>query len=142
MKSVSLETMAGWIIRSMGVDGLKMQYYFDPNRPRRKADYAFPRYMLLIEIDGGTYARSGARRCKRCGQTPVGGHNTGAGYERDRVRDAEAAALGWTTLRFTAKMVNDGRMERLVRAVLKARMVAEKSHDLRRPTAAGYHLGR
>jgi len=60
-----------------------------------KADLLFVRELLIVEVDGGVYLR-------------YGHHNSGKGYEYDRVRDAEALCLGFTVLRVTPGMVKDG----------------------------------
>jgi len=48
-----------------------------------------------------------------------GGHNTGAGYERDRRRDALAMVAGWRVLRITAGMIDDGSALDCVERILK-----------------------
>jgi very-short-patch-repair endonuclease len=58
-------------------------------------DFAWPDYMLAVEVDGGTW--SGGR------------HTRGAGYERDCIKLNEAALAGWLVLRVTGAMVEDGR---------------------------------
>ena len=69
-------------------------------------DFAYVPIMLAIEVDGGTFLK-GKRK---------GAHSRGWGYEKDRIRDNEAAILGWTVLRFTAAMVKDGRaLRQLIR---------------------------
>lgn len=67
----------------------------DPTRNWR-LDLAWPALRLIVEVDGGT----------RWGRST---HSKGSGYENDRIRDASAARLGWTTLRYTSAMVQDGR---------------------------------
>jgi hypothetical protein len=114
-----LESLA---FRKMIVSGIPEplpQYGFDTTRPRRKADFAWPRIKLLLEIDGGTWS-VGGKKCKVCGQSQKGGHNSGAGYERDRIRDAEAVMLGWRVIRVTGAMVRDGRMVDIVRRAITA----------------------
>lgn len=70
------------------------EYRWHPTR-RFRADFAWPKQRLLVEIDGGQWLRGT-------------GHNSGTGKERDCEKDAEAALLGWVTLRFTTNMVRNG----------------------------------
>jgi very-short-patch-repair endonuclease len=70
------------------------QYKFHPTR-KWPFDFAWPDRRLAVEVDGGTW--SGGR------------HTRGQGYENDCEKLNEAAILGWTVLRVTGKMVEDGR---------------------------------
>ncbi len=83
------------------------QYAFHPTH-RYRADlcYPDPRERLIIEVDGGSWL-------------PKGGHTTGAGFERDRVRDCEAISLGWVVLRVTPAMVARGDALRYIEATLR-----------------------
>ena len=72
-----------------------------------EADLLYRREFLIIEVDGGIHI-------------PFGHHNFGAGYEYDRVRDAEALCLGFTVLRVTPGMVKDGTAIDYVERVLHA----------------------
>jgi hypothetical protein len=53
---------------------------------------------LALELDGGTWIKGG------------GGHNTGQGYQDDRIKDAEAMCLGWRVLRVTTQDWESGRV--------------------------------
>jgi hypothetical protein len=85
------------------------QFRFHPQR-RWRADFALPkdRPRVLVEVDGGVFARAGATRCWVCGQVPAGRHTSGAGYERDCEKQAEAALLGYVYLRVTPRQVSSG----------------------------------
>jgi len=74
-------------------------------RYRSEFVYTDPRDMLIIEVDGGIWL-------------PKGGHTTGKGYERDRMRDAEAILLGYTILRFTPGMIERGEAVTYIERVL------------------------
>lgn len=80
------------------------QFAFHPTR-RYRADLAYPPEHLLIEVDGGIWLQRG-------------GHTTGTGYQRDRERDCEAVALGYTVLRVTPAMVKRGTALRYVETAL------------------------
>ena len=73
--------------------GMVQEHRFDPIR-RWRFDFAWPARMLALEVEGGTY--SGGR------------HTTGAGFEKDAEKYAEAAISGWTVLRVTGKQVKSG----------------------------------
>lgn len=65
-------------------------------RPRRfRADLLWTTPMLIVEVDGGTWAG--------------GRHTTGAGYERDCVKQAEATVRGYRYMKVTPRMIEDGR---------------------------------
>ena len=68
------------------------EYQFHPTR-RWRFDYAWPHYLVAVEIEGGTW--SGGR------------HVTGAGYRSDCEKYNEAAIMGWLVLRFTTDMIQD-----------------------------------
>jgi very-short-patch-repair endonuclease len=70
------------------------EYRFHPVRKWR-FDYAWPKRKIALEVEGGTYCR--------------GRHVRPQGYERDCEKYNAAALLGWTVLRATTAMVNDGR---------------------------------
>lgn len=70
------------------------QFRFHPSRKYR-ADFRIDGTRLLVEIDGGTFLTKG-------------GHN-GAGFERDRIRDADAMERGWVVLHTTPRLVRTGR---------------------------------
>jgi very-short-patch-repair endonuclease len=76
---------------------------FAPGRKWR-FDFAWPERKLAVEVEGGTW--SGGR------------HTRGDGFERDCEKYNAAALLGWTVLRFTTAMVDDGRaLETIERAL-------------------------
>lgn len=82
----------------------RRQYRFHPER-RWKADFAWPRQRVIVEVDGGAFLR---RRSKKTGKRySGGGHHSAAGYRADRERDNAAVAAGWLVLRYTSKMLND-----------------------------------
>ena len=56
-------------------------------------DFAWPLYMLAVEVDGGTFSN--------------GRHVRGVGYENDCYKLNEATQLGWHVMRFTSRMVFD-----------------------------------
>lgn len=81
------------------------QFKFLPHK-EYKADFYFPSIGLVVEIDGGTWMVKG-------------GHQTGVGYEWDRIRDAETVVNGSLVLRFTPGQIETGvavgYVERLIR---------------------------
>lgn len=94
-----------WMLRVEGLPEPQTQYRFLAKR-RFKADFCYPDRKLIIEVDGGTWMDRG-------------GHSYGKGYEDDRERDNLAVLAGWRVLRFTGRMVQDGRAIETIRQALK-----------------------
>ena len=77
------------------------EYRFCPSRRWRvdfliiykKAEWG-NEYSILVEIEGGTYAR--------------GRHTRGSGYAKDCEKYNHAALAGWQVYRFTGEMIKDG----------------------------------
>lgn len=122
-------------IRACHLPEPQTQHRWHPTRDYR-ADFAYPdpRTMLLVEVDGGLNvgrrnrsqqamdaqldaltALAGLAPLKRQRQ---GGHNSAEGYEHDRIRDAEALALGWTVLRVTPAMIERGEAVAYIERIL------------------------
>jgi very-short-patch-repair endonuclease len=74
--------------------GLKyeQQFRFHPTR-RWRFDFAWPKEMVAVEVQGGTW--SGGR------------HVRGAGFELDRHKINSASILGWMVLEVTSTMIVD-----------------------------------
>jgi very-short-patch-repair endonuclease len=83
-------------VRAAGLPDPVPEYAFDPGRGWR-FDYCWPEARLAVEVEGGTRKPGGGR------------HNRAAGYERDCEKYNRAALGGWVVLRFTTRMVADGR---------------------------------
>ena len=96
-------------LRRLGIPEPVRELRFHPSR-RWRFDLAWPTWKLAVEVDGGTYARGRAS-----------GHTSITGMARDREKDAEAAILGWTTLRIDAVHVKDGTGADWVRRWIKER---------------------
>lgn len=77
-----------WRCRDCGTE-----HDYDAGR-RWRFDFAWPDLMVAVECEGGTY--TGGR------------HTTGAGFEKDAEKYAEAVARGWTVLRFTQRQITSG----------------------------------
>ena len=73
-----------------GLSGFVREFRFFPSR-RWRSDYAWPKYSLLVEIDGGVW--TGGR------------HTRGAGFTADQEKLNAAAMLGFYVLRFQPKDV-------------------------------------
>lgn len=61
---------------------------------RWRFDFAWPEFMVAVEIDGGTWAR--------------GRHTRGAGFQSDAEKGNAAQELGWRVFHYTAKDVRSG----------------------------------
>ena len=93
-------------IRGVGLPMPLEQYKFHPDR-EYQADFFYEKG-LIVECDGGSWMDKS-------------GHTSGQGYEKDRIRDAEALLLGFITLRLTGNMIKSGvgivYLERIWRAM-------------------------
>ena len=81
-------------------------YWHPTRRYHSEFVYTDARDMLIIEVDGGIWLTKS-------------GHTTGRGYERDRIRDAEALAMGYTVLRLTPGMISNGQAVQYIEKVLR-----------------------
>jgi very-short-patch-repair endonuclease len=88
------------------------EYRFSPERKWRadflmgNHDGPFGNYMVLIEVDGGTWLPEGGR------------HTRGPGFERDAEKLNAAAELGYRVLRFTPRMVESGEALAQIKRIL------------------------
>src|ERR1019366_6287530 len=90
-----LETILAFHLRAAKLDGLFLREFRFHSLRRWRFDFACPQKLLAVECEGGTY--SGGR------------HTRGAGFESDCEKYAEAVLMGYRVLRFTRKMIIDGR---------------------------------
>lgn len=88
-----LEVLLGQHIQLSGLPAPVREYRFHPKR-RWRFDFAWPRYRIAVEIDGGIYCR--------------GRHVRGSGFERDAEKRNAAVLSGWRVLNFTPRHVKSG----------------------------------
>lgn len=99
----TLERALDTFLRIENLPAPQKEYKFHPTQNWR-FDRAWPDLMLAAECEGGTWAR--------------GRHVRGSGFEADCEKYNEAAILGWRVLRFTGRMIQDGRaVEQIKRAM-------------------------
>ena len=83
-------------------------YRFHPTR-RWEADFAWPKLMLLCELEGAEFVQ--------------GRHTRGRGFVNDCEKYAEAQILGWRVLRIPGSWVKNGTgiqyLSRLIRTLRK-----------------------
>lgn len=90
-------------LRAYKIGGYQRNFRFALGMGRKwHADFAFPRYMILVEIEGLVVRRIGGQ------MVSMGRHANVAGFREDCVKYASAALLGWTVLRFEQSMVKSG----------------------------------
>jgi len=89
-----LENDFAFQIKASGLPAPEREYRFMTTR-RFRFDFCWPVFRVVVEIEGGTWAR--------------GRHTRGSGFEKDCEKYAEALIAGWSVLRVTGKMVEDGR---------------------------------
>lgn len=94
MSKSDLERAFAFQVRAAGLPEPEREVRFHPTR-RWRLDFTWREQMIALEIEGGTHVR--------------GRHTRGKGFEKDCEKYAEAALLGWTVIRVTGEMVQDGR---------------------------------
>lgn len=91
------------MLKAIGYGDWAQELRFHPER-RWRFDLAREDIKLAIEVDGAVWVQ--------------GRHTRGAGVEKDCEKLNAAAALGWTVLRVTPGMIQDGRALQQIEAVL------------------------
>ena len=89
----ALEELLEKHIRLTGLPSPTREYRFHPLR-RWRFDFAWPRYKVAVEVDGGIYSRGRLVR--------------GSGFERDAEKRNAAVMAGWRVLHFTPRLVKSG----------------------------------
>lgn len=87
-----LETILAADLDRLGIE-YQREFKFEPTR-RWRADFAFARAKLLVEVEGGA---------------GFGRHSRREGFIADGEKYAAAARMGWVVLRFTKPQI-EGRM--------------------------------
>lgn len=85
------DTLAGQL-RLRGVNSFVRESMFHSERKWR-ADFMFPRHMLICEVQGGTWAS--------------GAHSRGKGQRRDAEKQNAAVMMGYAYMVFTSDMIRD-----------------------------------
>ncbi len=97
-----LEETLAFQLRAAGLDkGLEREFRFCEDRMWR-ADFAWPDHMLLVECEGGIFARA-----MRNGQE-YGWHQSVERMLGDMAKYNAAILLGYRVLRYAAKAVSNG----------------------------------
>lgn len=103
------DSLADWI-RIAKLPAAERQYRFAKALKRRfSADYAWPEFKVLVEVQGGVWRRGG------------GAHSHPLDILRDIERAKFAALLGWYILPVTTDEVKTGSAVEWIRRVLVAR---------------------
>ncbi len=88
------EDALDWHLCALRVPVFKRQYRFAKPERNWLADFAWPEYRLIVEVDGAVWAR--------------GRHTRGSGRVKDMERDNWCALHGWRVLRYTTAQAEDG----------------------------------
>jgi len=80
-----------------------VEYKFCPTR-RWRADFAWEKERLIVEVEGGAYTQ--------------GRHVRGKGFENDCEKYNWASLHGWTVLRFTRKFIVNGEALNMIEEAL------------------------
>ena len=92
------------LLRAEGIGEFVREYPAIAGR-RFRFDFAWPDDRVLLEIQGGTWVKSG--------------HTTGQGIRRDCEKSNLAQLQDWTCLHFTAGMIDDGTAMKHVKLALE-----------------------
>jgi len=111
LKYDAVETLA-FQIKALKLPAPVREYRFYPKRGWR-ADFAWPNEKLLVEYEGGIFARSMGK-----GQD-YGWHQSVGRMLGDMEKYNKAAMMGFRVLRFTANHVKSGEAVNLIEQALK-----------------------
>lgn len=95
------------------------EYIFHPTRKWR-FDFAYPKYKIAVEIEGGTRSKYKSR------------HTTATGFQSDCEKYNEAAILGWIVLRVTTSDVKTNKALDYLDRLLRVKENEEKQRLLNR----------
>lgn len=104
-------------IKEAGLPLPQREFHFAKQEMRRnwRADFAYPSYFLIIEVEGGVWGRRSR-------------HTSKAGYAADLEKYNAAAMLGYTVLRYDSKMVKKGTaIEQIKQKIEEIMRSSEKS---------------
>lgn len=92
-------------------DGWTFELVFYGSRTKHpwRIDLCHEEAKIAVEIEGGAFARKGAKKCRYCGLIPQGGHNTGKGFEKNVEKYNEISLAGMILIRCTRNSITDGR---------------------------------
>ena len=93
MSKSDLEIDFAYQIHVAGLPVPEREYRFHPVREWR-ADFAWPEFMIIVEIEGGVWGK--------------GAHIRPVRFIKDCLKYNEAAILGWTVIRLAGAMITDG----------------------------------
>ena len=103
------EDLFAWQCQTYDLPEPERQFYFAKDLERQfRADFAFPDYRLLVEIEGGIWRRGG------------GAHSHPLDLLRDIERRQYATLLNWHVLPFTTDEVKNGKAIQFTCKVLAA----------------------
>jgi very-short-patch-repair endonuclease len=98
-----LEETLALLMRDAGLPDPEREYRFSDTR-RFRLDFAWPAQKLGVEVQGGTWVKSG--------------HTTGTGLERDFDKLNTLSAEGWKVLMFSRKMIESGYAVEMIKQIL------------------------
>jgi very-short-patch-repair endonuclease len=104
MGASHLETALLGQILEAGLPEPIPEFRFAPPRMWR-FDYAWLAQKVACEVEGGVFS--------------LGRHTRGKGFTEDCIKYNRAALHGWTVLRFTGAMINDGSALLAIREALR-----------------------
>jgi hypothetical protein len=112
-KKTELVSLFEWHLKLINIPDPQREYMFHEFR-RWRFDYAWPQFMVAVELEGGIYRHGkpvfnvNPKTGNVYKSTIKSGHLTIEGYESDIVKYNTAVLDGWQLLRFTHRFVADG----------------------------------
>ena len=106
MAKSNLEETFAFQLQALGLTDYVREYRAIEGRKLR-FDFCFEGARLLVEINGGTFAK--------------GGHSTGIGIRRDYEKNNLAQLAGWRCLMFDGESVRTGEAVEIVKKALEAK---------------------
>ena len=98
------EVLFSHVLKELNVPAWEEEYVFFDGR-RFRFDFAWPPFLIAVEIEGGTYS--------------MGRHTRGSGFAKDCEKYNLAALDGWSVYRFTTGMVKDGSAQNFMKQVFQ-----------------------
>lgn len=108
----SIEDMLFYHIKAVKLPTPLREYRFHDDRKWR-FDFAYPQYMLAIEVEGITHYGKNAD-----GTMKLGRHQTGKGIEADLEKYQAAMLLGWNVYRCSGRMIKSGEAIQTIETLL------------------------
>lgn len=113
---VNPEIVFAALLKRDGLPEPEREYRFHKDRKWR-FDYAFPRWKVALEVEGGVFGFTDPKTGKR---RMGGAHSSITGIKRDIEKYSYAAAMGWLVVRCMPTTLATGETLAFVKGALKS----------------------